>query len=156
GVTQRGVPLVGGQLARDDGRGAIVAVFEDLEQVAAFVILEGSEQEVVEDEHVNLGEARELLGVAPVRAGDCELLEEPRNAREEGRVPASARGLCERGGEITLSASGLADANDVVTMLDPSAACEVTDDGFGEAAPRCGPYVLHTGIARQLCGAKEP
>src|SRR6185295_9524330 len=46
------VPLGGRQLARDDGRAAAVAVFEDLEEIAAFLVLHGGQAPVIEDEHV--------------------------------------------------------------------------------------------------------
>jgi hypothetical protein len=53
GVGQRGlaevvVPLGGGELAGDDRRAAAVAVFEDLEQVSALLILDGGEAPIVE------------------------------------------------------------------------------------------------------------
>ena len=49
------VPLFDGELARDEGRFAIVPVIEDLEQIAARVIVEWHESPIVEDKQVGFG-----------------------------------------------------------------------------------------------------
>ena len=55
GVAQVGMPLVDGKLAGDEGGGALVAVVEDVEQVAHGLVGERREPEVVDDEQVDAG-----------------------------------------------------------------------------------------------------
>jgi hypothetical protein len=81
GVGQRGlaevvVPLGGWELAGDDRRAAAVAVFEDLEQVAALLILDGGEAPIVEDEDIEAGELGEQADVGAVGAGEREVMKE--------------------------------------------------------------------------------
>jgi hypothetical protein len=66
------VPLGGRQLARDDGRAAAVAVLEDLEEIASFLILHGSQAPVIEDEHVHAGELAEEAAVGAIGAREAE------------------------------------------------------------------------------------
>lgn len=49
------VPLLDGELTRDEGRFTIVPVIEDLEQIAARVIVEWHESPIVEDKQVGFG-----------------------------------------------------------------------------------------------------
>src|SRR5881628_4109999 len=53
------VPALRRKLARDECRGPLAAIFEDLEQVAPFLVLERGEGEVVDDEQVHLREPGE-------------------------------------------------------------------------------------------------
>jgi hypothetical protein len=48
GLPDRLVPLLDGELAGDERRGALVAVLEDLKEVAPFLVLERGQGEVVE------------------------------------------------------------------------------------------------------------
>lgn len=121
GVTQGGVPLSGRELARDDRRGSVVPVLEDFEEVAALAVLERSDEQVVEHEHVELGEPGEHAAVAAVGSSDRELLKQPRDARVQGPVAMTAGGLGERSGKIALAATRFSDADDVMAVADPSA-----------------------------------
>jgi hypothetical protein len=47
------VPMLNGQLARDDGRGAPVAVFEDFQQVTALWSGEDGQSPIVDDQHTH-------------------------------------------------------------------------------------------------------
>ncbi len=156
GIDERGVPLGGGELAGEHGGGAVVAIFEDFEQVAALGVLERGDEEVVEDEHIELSELGEQAGVRSIGAGDGEFLQEPWDASVERAVSGSARGLGERGREVGLAAPRLADADDVVALLDPPAGSEVADDGLGDASPGGRPHVLHRCVSRQPGGPQQP
>lgn len=79
-IAQRCVPVACVELTRDDGRGAVVAVFEYLQHVAALRVLERRDQEVVQDKDLDLGDLGEQTRVRPIGARDGELLEEPRHA----------------------------------------------------------------------------
>src|SRR5690606_19624085 len=54
-----------------------------------------------------------------------------------------------------LATARLADADDVVLMLDPSALREVAYDRLGDTATRRRPYVLHGSVTRQLRRSKQ-
>jgi hypothetical protein len=69
GLAEVVVPLGGWQLARDRGAAA-VAVFENLEQIPALLILD--EAPVVEDEDVKAGELGEQADVGAVGEGQDE------------------------------------------------------------------------------------
>ena len=53
GVADNFVPMFDGDLAGDDGRGATVAIIEDLQQVAPFGRTENRKAPVVEDQELN-------------------------------------------------------------------------------------------------------
>ena len=55
-ILEVSVPLLEGQLARDQRRPAVVAVIEDLQQVATDRIGQRRETEVVDDDEIGLGE----------------------------------------------------------------------------------------------------
>jgi hypothetical protein len=57
GVADDLVPGLDGELAGDEGGGALVAVLDDLEEVAAFLVLERREAPVVDDEQLGAGQA---------------------------------------------------------------------------------------------------
>ena len=64
GVGEVGVPRGGWELAEDDGRAGGVAILEDLEQVAALLILDRREAPVVDQKDVEAGELAEQADVA--------------------------------------------------------------------------------------------
>jgi hypothetical protein len=66
GLDEELVPALGRDLRRDDRRGLVVPVLEDLDQVTELAVLHGREQEVVEDEHVDTSEACECRGVCTI------------------------------------------------------------------------------------------
>jgi hypothetical protein len=78
------VPVFDRDLAGDDGGGAAVAIVDDFEQVAALVGGHRREPPVIEDEQLDAGEAGEETAVAAVAAGECERLEQPRQAGSRG------------------------------------------------------------------------
>src|SRR6266545_4982361 len=71
GVGQRGlpdvvVPLGRGELAGDDRGAAAIAVLENLEQVAALLVLRGGQAPVVDEEDVHARELAEESAVGAV------------------------------------------------------------------------------------------
>jgi len=108
GVGQRGlaeviVPLGGRQLARDDRGAAAVAIFEDLEQIPALLILDRRQAPVVEDEDVEAGELREQADVGAVGPGQGEVMEEAGGAPVVGAIALAAGLMRQRAGEETLA-----------------------------------------------------
>ena len=110
GVGQRGVadhvvPTVDRELAGDEGRGALVAVVDDLQQIAALLGGERCQAPIVEDEQLDAGEALEQAGIATVGARQGEVFEQPGQPQIEGGAVVAAGLVGERAGE-----PGLADA----------------------------------------------
>jgi hypothetical protein len=103
------VPVLDGQLAGDEGGSAAVAVFKDLEQVAAFGIRERSEAPVIEDEQLRLRELRQQLGVGAVSACERQITEQPAHPEVPGGQAAPAGGLSECTREVCLAAAGGSD-----------------------------------------------
>ena len=83
-------PLVDGELAGDDRRGALVAMFEDFEEVALLGFSEDRYPPVVEDQELDAGEGFEQAGVSAVAAGERQRLEEPRRPMIEDASPVPA------------------------------------------------------------------
>ena len=84
------VPVLDGQLAGDDCRGAAVAVFEDFQEVAALGGGEDGEAPIVDNQHIHAGDGFEDAFVATVAAGKGEGFEHARGALIEDRssIPA--------------------------------------------------------------------
>jgi hypothetical protein len=86
------VPVFGGELAGEDGGGAAVAILDDFEEVGAFLVEEGCQEDVVDDEEVGLGEFGEELEARTVGAGLVKLFQEPGGAEgEDGRILGERR-----------------------------------------------------------------
>jgi len=104
GLADELVPRLHGDLAGDQGRGALGAILEDLEQVMALGAGQGREAPVVDHEQIGLGQAAEGAQVGAIAAGDVQLVEEPRGAHAVGRVTGAARALSEGLAERAVSA----------------------------------------------------
>ena len=75
-----------------------MAIFKQLQQVAAIVITERRQAPVVEKQYVGFGPGRHELHIAAIAFGERKLLEEPgqpqleaRPALTAGRMPQGAR-----------------------------------------------------------------
>ena len=80
GVAQSGVaddivPMFDWDLAGDDGRGATVAIIEDLQKVAPFGRTENSKAPVVEDQELNAADGFKQSAIAAVAASKGKCLE---------------------------------------------------------------------------------
>ena len=80
GVADDGVPVGDGQLAGDEGGGALGPVLDDLGEVAALGVAQRCEHPVVDGEQVELCEASQEPGVGPVAAADGEFMQQARHA----------------------------------------------------------------------------
>jgi len=98
GVADDLVPGLDGELAGDEGRSALVAVLDDLQEVAALLVLEGSETPVVDDEQLGAGQAGEEPAVGAVASGDGEFLIQTRGAQVLGGEAGAAGALGEGAG----------------------------------------------------------
>ena len=74
-VADNVVPMFNRDLAGDDGRGATVAIIEDLQKVAPFGRTENSKAPVVEDQELNPADGFEHAAIAAVAASKGKCLE---------------------------------------------------------------------------------
>jgi len=123
GVGQSGVgevvmPLGWRELAGDDGRAGAIAILEDLEEVAALLILDRGEAPVVDHEDVDAGELAEEADVGAIGAGQGELVEEARGAAVAGAIALAARLMCQGTRDEALPDAGGADQDHVVVLSD--------------------------------------
>ena len=70
GVADDIVPMFDRDLAGDDGRGATVAIIEDLQQVAPFGRTENRKAPVVEDQELNPADGFEHSAISAVAASE--------------------------------------------------------------------------------------
>src|SRR6185437_3114540 len=149
------VPLLGRELAGHDGGALAVAVLEDLEQVAAFLVASGAQAPVVDDEDVDACELGEEADVATVGAREAELVKETRRAAVDRAVAASTRLLRERAGDVRLADAGRARDDHVLVLVHPAARGELADDGLVQLAPRRVVDVLDARLAESELGLLE-
>jgi hypothetical protein len=85
------VPLVGGDLAGDDGGTAPVTVFEYLEQIDALSVCEDRQSPIVEDQQIDAAEHFEGAGVPPIAACERQGFEQARDTLiEDGATVATS------------------------------------------------------------------
>jgi hypothetical protein len=155
------VPALVFELTGDDGRAQAVAIFEYFEQVTAGFSGERPDGEVVEDDDIDLGDAREQAGVGAVCAREAKLVEQARDAAVEHAV-SFATGLVREGArEVGFSGAGRAGDDHGLVLGDPSARGELTDDGLFELplarevdALDAGIGDAELGVAEVLCEAR--
>ena len=150
GVAQGGVPVGGRELARDDRGRVIVSVFQNLQEVPSFGVLQRRDQKIVEHQNVELGETGEHAGIGSVGSSDREFLQQSRDPGVQGPVSMAARRLGESRRQVALATSGFPDADHVVTVVDPAACGQVADGGLGDASSRGCPHIFHRGINGEL------
>ena len=74
-VADNVVPMFNRDLAGDDGRGATVAIIEDLKKVTPFGRTENRKAPVVEDQELNPADGFEHAAIAAVAASKGKCLE---------------------------------------------------------------------------------
>jgi len=65
------VPVLRRELTSDYHGPRIVAVIERLKQILAFLVVQGSDGKVVDDEHMDASEASQQAGIGPVGASQA-------------------------------------------------------------------------------------
>jgi len=70
GVGHQLVPVRGRELARDDGGVNIVSVFEDIEELDLFVVIEFRESPVIDDEDMGFRDCMDEFMVASITSGN--------------------------------------------------------------------------------------
>ena len=90
-----------------------MAVVEDFEEIAFYLIAERSEAEVVDNEELCFGEAPEEAALLLERLGFREFVHEPREAEIPNRKILSASGVGEGTGDVALTHAGGAADEDI-------------------------------------------
>ena len=150
GVANDLVPVVDGNLAGDEGGASVVAVFNDLEEVASLFVRQARHPPVIQDQEVGLGIGVHELGVASVAFGDGEILEEPGNAQIQGGMSFAAGFVSQGAGQVALTGTGGPGDEAVVALADPLASGQGEHELFVESAPPGVVDVLERGVLTQL------
>ena len=103
GVTDNFVPMFDGDLAGDDGRGATVAIIQDLQKVAPFGRIENRKAPVIEDQELNAADGLEQATIAAVAASKGKGLEQARDAVILDRAIVAAGLVAEGAGNPALA-----------------------------------------------------
>jgi len=143
GIADNFVPMLDGDLAGDDGRGATVAIIKDLEQVAPFGLIKNRETPVIEYQELNAAEGFEQAAIATVAASEGEGLEQAWYAMVLDRAIVAASLVAEGAGNPALAEPGRPGDEQVLVAVDPVAADESGEDGAVDAARRAQIDVFH-------------
>src|SRR2546427_9869961 len=90
------MPVLDGELARDDRGTTVVAIFQQFQQISTVFIPERREPPIIEDQHVGLRQGGHQLPIAPIPLGHGPLLEEPGETEAEGCKTFAAGLLTQR------------------------------------------------------------
>ena len=146
-ILEVSMPLLDGQLARDQRRPAIVAVIEDLQQVATDRIGQWCKTEVIDDDEIGLGELAQERGLVLQRGVACELVDEPREPEAAHAVVGAAGGMTDGAGEVALADAGGSGDEDVEVLGDPLEAGDLAEAGAIETAGSLEVDVLDGGFS---------
>ena len=89
------MPVLDGELARDDRGAAVVAIFQQFQQIPAVFISECGEPPIIEDQHIGLRQGSHQLPIASIPLGNGPLLQEPGQAEGEGCKACTAGPLAQ-------------------------------------------------------------
>ena len=133
-IPQGLMPVLDRQLTGHQRGPAIMAIFDDLQQVATIFITERRQAPVIENQQVGLGQGRQHFPIASIPFGDREFLEESGEPEVE-RGQAFATGLMpQRTAEPGFSNARWAGDQDVVMLPHPLARGETGHQGLVQSA----------------------
>ena len=134
GIADDFIPVIDRNLTGDDGRAPLVAVFDDLEEVAALIVIELLRSPVVENEQVGSRQGLQRPGVSPIASCQSEGGKESWGAMiGDGEILAA--GLLAKGaGEPALADTGRPGQQEPVVLSDPVAGGELEEERAVEAA----------------------
>src|SRR5690606_3025948 len=128
------VPAVDGDLAGDQDGSTVVAILDDLQQIAPLVGVEGFWAPVVEDQQTGPGQGAQHLAVPPVGAPQRESAEEPGDAVIDDRQIFAASLLAERAGQEALADAARPGDQQVPLGADPVAGSQLEEEAAVQAA----------------------
>src|SRR5262249_56016095 len=145
------MPLLEGQLAGDQRRAAVIAVVEDLEQVAADGIRERRKAEVIDDDEIGLGELTQERGLVLQRGVTGKLVDEPRQSEAAHAMVGAAGGMPDGAGDIALADAGGSCDEHVEVLGDPLELGDLSEAGAVETAGGLEVDILAARLLRHPC-----
>lgn len=98
GVADQVMPVIDGDLARNERRPAPGAILDDLQEIASLAVPQGSKPPIVQHEDARLRELLQQFAPGAIGAREGEVAEQARHPRIADEVPLPARGLPKRTG----------------------------------------------------------
>ena len=96
GVADHLVPVLDGELARDEGGAPPGALLDEFQQIAPFAVAKRGEPPVIQDEQAGLGHGLHQLSIGAVCPREHELVaQEARQSHVPHGVPLATRTLAE-------------------------------------------------------------
>jgi hypothetical protein len=155
GISDDIVPVLEGELAGEEGGFSFGAVFNDLQEIAALGLVEGSQTIIIDGQEVGLEEAVHELGIGAIGPGPSQLIDKSWEAEVTAGESLAAGGLGEGTGQVGFpGACGSGDEDDLV-VLDPVAGGEAKDDGAIQSPGGAEVQILDGGREPELGLAQE-
>jgi hypothetical protein len=155
GIADDLMPAANRNLAGDQQRAAIVAVVDDLEQIAALLGIERLRPPVVDDQEPDTFDRGQEPRQAALATGLGEVAEQAASPLVEHREALAACLVAEGASQPRLADAGRADDHQMVMVAQPLAGAEFLEQGAVEAAGRTQVDVLDDGGLAQL-GFAQP
>src|SRR5580693_9190810 len=133
-IADRVVPALDWDLRGQDRGGTLVAIVDDLHQVATLLGGKPGHGPIVDYEQFYPGELGEQPGGLAVDAGEGELVEMPGKSLIAHREPATRGLVADGASEETLAATGRAQDQNIVVLVQPAATGEAVDQAAVETA----------------------
>src|ERR1700752_4030762 len=153
-IADRVVPALDWDLRSQDRRGTLVAIVDDLHQVATLLGGKPGHGPIVDYEQLYPGELGEQPGGLAVDAGEGEFVEKPGKPLITHQEPATRGLVADGASQETLAATGRAQDQNVVVLVQPAAAGEAVDQAAVETARSAVVDILEAGGLAQLCKAQ--
>jgi hypothetical protein len=100
------MPVFERQLTGDQDGADVVAIFDDLEEIAALIGIEGFWSPIVDKEELDLGDRFEQAGIASVTAGQGERCEQAWCSVIDRREIVAVGFVAKGSGKITFADAG--------------------------------------------------
>jgi hypothetical protein len=75
GITDLRMPLLHGQLAGQDRGASVIAVIADLQEIAAFLLVQRCHGKIIHHQHIDAGDSFQCAAQASIRTRDHQLTE---------------------------------------------------------------------------------
>ena len=105
-IAQVVMPAIGRQLTRNDRGPRAIAVVEDLQEILALDVFEPDEAPIIEDQHIDPGEARQHRRVGPVPMREHQFGKQARNAPVDHAMVLTTGLLAQGAGEKCFADTG--------------------------------------------------
>lgn len=146
GIADDLMPLFDRNLTGDEGRGALVAIFEDFEKVSLLGFGEDGQAPIVQNQELDAPERLEEPAIAAIAAGQRQRLEEARDTLIENAFSVTAGFVPERAGDPTFPDAGWTRDKEPFGSIDPAAGDKFLEQRAVDAARRAQVDILDDGV----------